>query len=395
MKLSFPLSLLALHAVVLMAQSGPPSSAQQIQSHEQRAHQLLNEKKPELAVKEFAAVVALDPHDLDAQANLGVLLFFQNKYADAEPHLRAAVEQKSDLTKIRALLGMCEHRLGKNEAARLDLESVFGALDENNVHLEVGLELIEIYTASQELAKASAVVETLRQKDPANPKVLYAAYRIYSDLAGEAMLSLSVAAPDSGQMFQAMAHELSRQRDIPAAIADLRKALAADPNLPGIHYELAEAFRASDDQKQKAEAEQQYKLAVTANPSDEKAITRLGDIAVEKGDLDGAATYYQRALALAPGDANASIGLARIYMEKDDPNAALPLLERVTAADPSNELAHYRLATVYRKLNRPEEAKREVDIYQKLRAMKEKLRQVYKNLRAGDEADTKESTTKP
>jgi Tfp pilus assembly protein PilF len=393
MKLFFPLFLLAVNSAFLAAQTSSP--AQQIQSHEQRAHQLLNEKKPELAVREFAAVIALDPRNLDAQANLGVLLFFQNKYVEAEPHLRAAIEQKPDLTKIRALLGMCEHRLGKNDVAKSDLESVFASIDESNVRMEVGLELVEIYTASGDLTRASAVIEALRQKDPANPKILYAAYRIYTDLAGEAILSLSAAAPDSGQMFQAMAHELSRQGDNSTAIADLRKALSADPNLPGIHYELAEALRASDDQKLKAEAEEQYKLAVTANPSDVKAMTRLGDLAVEKSDLDGATNYYQRALRLAPGDADASIGLARIYMEKDDPSAALPLLERVTAADPTNELAHYRLATVYRTLNRPEDAKREVDTYQKLKAMKEKLRQVYKNLRTGDEPDSKEASSKP
>ena len=37
--------------------SGNGSAAQQVQLHEQRAHQLLNEKKPELAIKEFAAVL--------------------------------------------------------------------------------------------------------------------------------------------------------------------------------------------------------------------------------------------------------------------------------------------------------------------------------------------------
>lgn len=384
MKLFSFLLLLALGGADLLAQPGGGSAASQIQTREQRAHQLLNEKKPELAAKEFAAVVALDPSNLDAQANLGVLLFFQKNYAAAEPHLRAAIEQKPDLTKIRALLGMCEHRLGKTEAARTDLEAVVGTLDDANVRLEVGLELIEIYTASQELAKAANVVETLRQKDPTNPKILYAAYRIYTDLAGEAMLSLSVAAPESGQMYQAMAHELSRQRDIPGAIADYRKAIAADPNLPGIHYELAEALHASDDLKIRAEAEQEYKLAVAANSSDDKAITRLGDLAVEKGDLDAASTYYKQALAVAPSNTDASIGLARVYTERNDPNAALPLLLQVIQTDPSNELAHYRLSAVYRKLNRPEDAKRELEAYQKLKAMKEKLRQIYKDLRAED-----------
>ncbi len=78
------------------AQTGGGSAAQQVQVHEQRAHELLSQKKPELAAKEFAAVVALDPQNIDAQANLGVLLFFQKDYAQAEPHLRDAVDSSRD-----------------------------------------------------------------------------------------------------------------------------------------------------------------------------------------------------------------------------------------------------------------------------------------------------------
>ncbi len=381
--LVFPLLLLlGMGGVVAdAAQSGNDPAVQQVQLHEQRAHQLLNENKPELAIKEFAAVLAADPHNLDAQANLGVLLYFQKNYVAAEPHLRDAIEQKPDLTKIRALLGMCERRLGKTDAARADLQAVVDQLQEPKIRLEAGLELIEIYTASQELEKAAAVVAVLRQGAPTDPRILYAAYRIYTDLAGEAMLDLSVAAPESGQMYQAMAHELVRERDTSGAIADYRKALAADPNLPGIHYELAEALHSSPDLKLRAEAEEQYKLAVATNGSDEKAIIRLGDIAAEKGELDGAATQYKKALALMPNDADAAIGLAHVYTEKNDSASAAPLLEQVIAADPTNVLAHYRLSAVYRKLNRPEDAKRELQAYQKYKDMKEKMRQIYKDLR--------------
>jgi tetratricopeptide (TPR) repeat protein len=387
--LAFPfLLLLGMGGVVAeAAQSGNGTPAQQVQLHEQRAHQLLNEKKPELAIKEFAAVLEADPQNLDAQANLGVLLYFQKNYAAAEPHLRNAVEQKTDLVKIRALLGMCERRLGKTDAARTDLQAVVDQLQEPNIRLEAGLELIEIYTASQELEKAASVVGLLRQGAPTDPRILYAAYRIYTDLAGEAMLDLSVAAPESGQMYQVMAHELVRERDTAGAIADYRKALAADPNLPGIHYELAEALHTSPDLKLRAEAEEQYKLAVAANGSDEKAIIRLGDIAADKGDLDGAAAQYKKALALAPNDADAAIGLAHVYTEKGEAASAAPLLEQVIAADPTNVLAHYRLSAVYRKLNRPDDAKRELQAYQKYKDMKEKMRQIYKDLRLGSEQD--------
>jgi Tfp pilus assembly protein PilF len=344
-----------------VAQSGGVSTPQQAQTHEQRAHELLSQKKPALAVKEFAAVVALDPNNIDAQANLGVLLFFQKDYAQAEPHLRMAVEQQPGLTKIRALLGMCERNLGKDELARTDLQAVVDQLTEPSVRIEAGLELIELYTAAQELPKAAAVVETLQQGSPTDPRILYAAYRIYSDLAGEAMLDLSLAAPESGQMHQAMAHELGRERDIPGAIANFRKAVGIDPTLPGIHYELAEALRASPDLKLRAEAEQEYKLAVAANSRDEKSLSRLGDIAVEKDDFNGAVAYYKQALALVPGDADATLGLAHVYIEKDQSASALPLLEPLVAADPSNVVAHYRLSTAYRKLKRPDDAKREID----------------------------------
>ena len=382
------LLLLAMGGVVAdAAQAGVDSVAQQVQLHEQRAHQLLNETKPELAIKEFAAVLAVDPHNLDAQANLGVLLYFQKDYSAAEPHLRDAIEQKPDLTKIRALLGMCERRIGKTDAARADLQAVVDQLQEPNIRLEAGLELIEIYSASQELEKAASVVAILRQGAPTDPRVLYAAYRIYTDLAGEAMLDLSVAASDSGQMYQVMAHELVRERDTAGAIANYRKALAADPNLPGIHFELAEALHASPDLKLRAEAEEQYKLAVAVNSSDEKAVARLGDLASDKGDLDSAAAYYKQALALAPNDADAAIGLAHVYSEKNEAASAVSLLEQVIAADPANVLAHYRLSTVYRKLNRPDDAKRELEAYQKYKDMKEKMRQIYKALRLGTEQD--------
>lgn len=366
-----------------LAQAQPrgTSTTQQVQAHEQRAHELLSQKKPELAAKEFAAVVALDPANIDAQANLGVLLFFQKDYLHAEPHLRKAVEQQSGLTKIRALLGMCERNLGQSDLARTDLQAVVDQLKEPSVRLEAGLELIELYTAAQDLPKAAAVVETLRQGAPTDPRILYAAYRIYSDLAGEAMLDLSVAAPESGQMHQAMAHELNRERDVPGTIANLRKALAIDPQLPGIHYELAEALRTSPDLKLRADAEEQYKLAIKANPRDEKSFTRLGDLAVEKDNFDGAVTYYKQALALAPGDADAKLGLAHVYIEQDKSASALPLLEPLVVADPTNVLAHYRLSTAYRKLKRPEDAKRELDAYQKYKGIKEKMGEIYKEMR--------------
>ncbi|MGA8676145.1 MAG: hypothetical protein WB621_13080, partial [Candidatus Acidiferrales bacterium] len=49
--------------------------------------------------------------------------------------------------------------------------------------------------------------------------------------------------------------------------------------------------------------------------------------------------------------------------------------------DPTSAAAHFRLSTVYRELGRPEDAKHELDEYQKYKGMKEKLEQIYREMR--------------
>jgi hypothetical protein len=44
-------------------------------------------------------------------------------------------------------------------------------------------------------------------------------------------------------------------------------------------------------------------------------------------------------------------------------------------------LAHFRLSALYRKMHRPDDAKRELAEYQKYKAIKDGLRQVYGTMR--------------
>jgi len=378
---------LLLSAAVCLAQTAP--GQQELSSHLQKAQTYLHQNRPALAIPELQAVVALDPHNLDARANLGVLLFFQGKYDQALPLLQAVIASNPALWKIQSLLGIAERKTGDDHQGRIDLETAFPHIDETKLKIDVGLQLIESYTATGDLDKASTLIAQLLAIKPTDPELLYAAYRTHSNMMAEDLLSLSLAAPDSAQLHQAIAHELQRTHDLEGTIRNLRQALALDPNLPGIHFELAEALHASDDQRLHAEAVQQYKLAVLTNPTDPKAATRLGDIEVEMGDLDAGEKNYQQALKLQPNSADAKIGMANVLTERGDPAAAAPLLEQVIAADPSNYLAHFRLSTVYRKLHRPEDVKRELDAYTKYKDMHEKLTSIYKTLDSPDKSPGK------
>ncbi len=353
---------------------------QEFAAHIQRARGYLDAKQPALAIPEFQAAVAIDPANVDAQANLGVLLFFQGKPAESIPHFRAALEHQPGLAKIQGLLGMAESRTLDFANARKDMEAALPSIKDPRFQVQLGLELVGLNTESGDLDKAAAVLEQLRKVDPENPEVLYAAYRTYSDLGGESMLALSLAAPDSAQMHQLLAHEDARQGNTTAAVAQYRKAMAINPHLPGVHFELAELLHTSADEAVKKEAEQEYRAALLENPQDEKAVLRLAEIDARKGNSEQSYQQYAKAVELQPSDADAKIGLAKALIEMNQSDKALPLLENAVQLEPTNATAHYRLATLYRKMGRADDAKREMDLYQKFKEMKEKLSALYKEL---------------
>jgi tetratricopeptide (TPR) repeat protein len=369
-----------------------PTPQQQIESHNRKAAEYLKENRPDLAVPEFRAIIALDPNNVDARGNLGVMLFFQGDYTSAIPQLRTALKLRPSLSKIQALLGIGEKRTGEIIAARHDLEEAFPKVQDQKIRIETGMELIGIYSGTGDLDKAAAIVSDLRKLEPTNEAILYTAYRIYSDLANESLLSLSVVDPNSARMHQAMAHELAMRGNTAEAIDHYRAALKIDPRLPGLHFELAEMLNTMSNAESRQEAESEYKAALQANPFDEQAECRLGDIAFQRDDLKEANERYTRAIQLQPGDPEASIGLAKVFMTMDQPQKAEPLLLHALQLDPTSALAHFRLSTVYRQTGRTADAQHEIEEYQKYKQIKEKLRAIYHDLHQEQATDENTAT---
>jgi tetratricopeptide (TPR) repeat protein len=197
----------------------------QVKRRSRLAQQYLSERRPDLAIPELKVVVALDPQNLDARANLGVLLFFRGEYVDAAPQLRAALKLQPSLWKIQALLGMSEERLGQQTEGRQDLEDAFPHLQEEKIEMDVGQALIDSYTSTGDLPEAATAVSAMLKLKPTDPDLLYTAFRLYSDLTDEAILTMAMTAPDSAQMHQMVARVLVRQGNFIGALAGD----AADP----------------------------------------------------------------------------------------------------------------------------------------------------------------------
>jgi cytochrome c-type biogenesis protein CcmH/NrfG len=374
-------TLFLLPAVSILSMCQVPQSKQdEIGLHARKAQQYLLEKRPELAIPELQKVTALDPGNVDARANLGVLLFFRGDYKEAIPQLRTAIQVQPDLWKIQALLGIAEEHTSDNTDAQKDLVMSFPSIQDKKLKIEVGLDLVGLYSSGGDLDEAAGVVSQLRKAYPDDAEVLYAAYRTYFDLSGESMITLSLVAPGSAQMHQVLAHEEIREGNTNGAIAQYRKAIAIDPHLPGVHFELAELLHTAEDQAVRTEAEKEYRVALEVNPQDEKAISRLAEIDAQKGNVQQAFEEYSQAVQLGPADSDAKLGLAKVLIEMNQSEKAQALLEETVQLEPTNATAHYRLATLYRQKGRLEDAKRELELYKNLREAKDRLRAVFKDL---------------
>ena len=349
---------------------------------EQQAQKYLQDQKPQLAIPVLREIASLDPKNLNAQGNLGVLLFFQGGYPEAIPHMRAALQMQPDLWRIEALMGIAEKRTGDPKTAQNHLERAFSNLDDKKIQIQAGLELVELYSASAQLDKALSVAAKLEELAPQNPQVLVVAYQISRQMMDQSLLSMMVAAPDSAEMHMIMAGELARQGDPTNAIAQYGEAIRLNPTMPGAHFELAEQLRTSSDPALNAQAEDEYKAAIRVNQYDELSWRQLGGIVAAKGDYKTAEEDYRKALALQPKDSDARTGLAIVLISLNQTNEAISLLEDAVKDDPTNLVAHYRLSMLYRRAGRTAEAQREMETFQHYQGVKDKLGKIFKQLAA-------------
>ncbi|MFO0981834.1 MAG: tetratricopeptide repeat protein [Planctomycetota bacterium] len=216
-------------------------------------------------------------------------------------------------------------------------------------------------------------------------------------LAVKVLREAAQADPTNSLIQLALAQELlqrSPERDAIAAEVAARKSIELgypppDQKVkPPGHAAAVAGKRALLERSKFDEAKTVLKEFVDKTPihddlSAADAELRLGIIALQENDIDGALGALRQAVSLA--DANATSALYRtesLFMqytlelqidskfqtalaltEKDQLAEAERLLKAVIAIKPDHEQAHFRLARLYQKMNRADDAAREQEIH--------------------------------
>ena len=353
----------------------------ELKAHYEQAAEAMRLHRFDDAAVEFAAMIQLDPGSAEAHANLGAVYYIQRKYPQASAEFEAAIEIKPSLVKAESLLGMSEARSGNFKKALPLLEKTFTREGENEFRQEVGMLLIELYTASLTTDKAIRTQQALRQAYPSNPEVLYSAYRIYSDLAGKALSDLVHAAPNSARLHQVAGELLDSEGNFPRAIDQYHEALEKDPELTGIHRALGVAMlNASQDDASMLRAQKEFKLELAIDPDDAHSEYELGEIYWRKHQPEEALKHYSRAVQLRRNFTDALLALGKVWVFQGQADQALQVLQEAVKIDPNNEVAHYRLAQAYRKLGQAAESELELAQFRRLREASASLGMIYQQV---------------
>jgi tetratricopeptide (TPR) repeat protein len=185
------------------------------------------------------------------------------------------------------------------------------------------------------------------------------------DKSREAFARMFQVPAGSAAAYLVNAQMLVKQHFEGFAEKELQRALELDPRLPQANFLLGElaVYHAQVDR-----GIQLLEKEIAINPTFGMAHYRLGEALTRQLRWDEAVAPLQKSIWLNPYFSGPYIVLGKVYLKKDDLQNAESMLRRALQMDPNNFSGHYLLAQVLQRANRPEEARKEFEIAERLRA---------------------------
>jgi tetratricopeptide (TPR) repeat protein len=310
-------------------QGGKGESAEQVLAE---ARGLVNRGQPAAAIQKL---LPLDRKDPRVAQLLGVAYYHTDDYVRAVELLTPAAGElptgSPEAREAEQVLGLALYLAGK-------LPESIPHLEKTRVWAGDNIELLNVL--------GNAYVQT-RQPDKARG-VFARLFKVAPESAAAHLLAAQM-------MIRLEFEEMAR--------AELEAAIAKDPRLPQARYLLAQSaiFRARFD-----EAIALLEKELEVNPGNAMALYRLGEALSRQNRWDDAVGALQKSIWLQPYFSGPYIVLGRAYMKKGQPATAEGMLRRAIQYDPNNKAAHYLLGQLLQQAGREDEARRELEIAERL-----------------------------
>ena len=316
------------------------------------------------AAAAYRAVLQAEPAHIAARSNLGVVLAQLGRYEEAIEAYRAALTVDPTQQKIRLNLGIALYKAARYGDAVTELATVRAAEPDNlqaryleaDCHLRMG--------APKKVIELLAPIEPNRPDDLALAYMLGVAYLQEKEMGkGGRLVDRILKRGESAEAHLMLGMAKRGGGDLAGGLEELGKAVALNPELPGVHslYGRALLETGNRDRAQKA-----FEAEIARNPLDFDAQLYMGVLLKEDAQYDTAMAHLERALGVRPGDPGVRYQMVTIYVSRGETERALPLLEAIVKEAPDFLEAHVTLATVYYRLKRREDGDRHRAIVDRL-----------------------------
>lgn len=298
-----------------------------------------------------------------------------------EGNVKAAVaklQSLPDATEVRVgcLLGVAYYHTGELPRAIETLAPIVDKLPQDSAQRREVVQTLGLaYYITGRVADSIPFLEQTNAWAPNNHELSYALGMAClqtrrTEKARESFARVFRVASDSPAAHLVTAQMMIRLEYLEFAEAELKLAIEKDPKLPQAHYLLGQiaVFRARYD-----EGIQLLEKEIALNPANAMAYYKLGDAYTLQLKWDEAIAPLQKSIWLNPYYSGPYILLGKTYLRKKNFSTAEAMLKRAIQFDPNNKSAHYLLGQVYQQTARPEDARREFEIAEKLKDNLDKI----------------------
>jgi tetratricopeptide (TPR) repeat protein len=323
----------------------------------------------EEAAAAYRRFLEAHPANVEARSNLGVVLMRLGRYEEAIAAYQTALSIDSWNATVRLNLGLAFYKSDQLADASQAFKRVLAAQPDNLQARYLAADCQLRLGRPADAIALLAPLEASRADDPALSYLLGMAYLSAKELEkGQLLIDRILRHGDSAQARVMMGVAKRGAGDLKGAVEDLRRAVALDPDLPGVHAMYAQALLESGNPDL---ARPEFEAELSRNPLDFDAHLNLGVLLKSEQEYDAALQHLTRALGVRPGDLPTRFQIASVALARRETAAATGMLEAIVQEAPSFIEAHVALATAYYRLQRKTDADRERTIVDRLTQEKE------------------------
>jgi tetratricopeptide (TPR) repeat protein len=309
------------------------------------------------AIRLYEELLQQRPDSMEGRINLGVALAHAGRYEEAEQQYRRVLSRdpKNEMARLNLALALYKRADFGNARSEFEALHEFHPANQQALYLLADCDL--------RLGKYKDTIALVGPAYEARPDDAALGYLVGTALIKDGQTQKGAAVIDgimrSGNA--ALANVLMGAAqygagDYKASAETLRKALDANPDLPGAWTLYGRALVSGGDYEG---AKAAFQRALQQDPNDFDACLHLGGILRHDGDTENAASYITHALTLRPDSAAAQFQINALEASSGRLEEARKGFETLVKQWPDFVEAHLQLATVYARLHQTGESERE------------------------------------